>query len=92
MKENEADARLIAAAPDLLKSAKWLLHYMEEYTAGGNGTEDEKEAVINARRAIAAAEGSEPEEEHTGEPDPTDLAREFQEDQDYAAQPTDYDP
>lgn len=46
----------------------------------------------SARAAIARAEGAQPEQEHTGEPDPTDLARDYNESAEHGNQPTEYDP
>jgi hypothetical protein len=49
-----ANARLIAAAPDLLAAAKVLADKMERFI--GQGGENDA-AVIDMRRAIAAAKG-----------------------------------
>ena len=49
-----ANARLIAAAPELLKALKGLLVLFEEIDGGANDHADE---FIAARRAISKAEG-----------------------------------
>lgn len=140
--ESQANARLIAAAPELLEALKGILEI------GKRNMENPKyDGYFNtARAAIARAEGNEPEEhtsepeikpiatykgfeifdsgggklnaydkkngmtvtgyslgevnaiidrmteEHTGEPDPSDLYREWKDAQDDADQPTAYDP
>lgn len=50
-KERDANARLIAAAPDLLKALKDVLEYMPSITAF------QRERIRRAEAAIAKAEG-----------------------------------
>lgn len=52
--EGEANARLIAAAPDLLEALKKALPLLEEHIRGRSVTE----AIEAAEAAIAKAEGS----------------------------------
>jgi len=49
---SESDARLIAAAPELLESLKSLMHGLDDYWQDQN-----PDAVAAARAAIAKAEG-----------------------------------
>ncbi len=149
-KEKKANARLIAAAPELLEALKRIRDGFDGYdiTDWKAIVEENREVAANA---IASAEGNEPEEhtgepeikpiatykgfeifdsgggkltayeknvdphprtvvaynlheikkligymveddEHTGEPDPSDLYREWKDAQDDADQPTAYDP
>jgi Iap family predicted aminopeptidase len=83
----EKHARLIAAAPDLLDALKKLHESAWEKGCSALLSEELKAA----RAAIAEAEWIEPEE-HTGEPDPTDLARDYNEAIEYGDEPTPYDP
>jgi len=58
----EANARLIAAAPDLLAAAKCALAALEGLTSGTDATEDGDETPVGAtmrelRAAIAKADG-----------------------------------
>lgn len=85
----EKHARLIAAAPDLLEALKRMVYYHDHFEA--INPEYLRFCLSAARAAIAAAEWIEPEE-HTGEPDPTDLARDYNEAIEFGEQPTEYDP
>lgn len=49
----EANARLIAASPDLLEVARFAVHYIESNTPGNQTTD--LEAVAKIRAAIAKA-------------------------------------
>lgn len=53
----EANARLIAAAPDLLEALEFALPYIEDDAAVQGIDPDEDEATIKARAAIAKAKG-----------------------------------
>jgi hypothetical protein len=55
-----ADARLIAAAPELLEALRALVHYAAENSAGVLSCYEEYQAdeIKNARAAIAKAEGT----------------------------------
>lgn len=53
-----ADARLIAAAPDLLDAARLtVLHFQRTHASGGFQGDDEHEAWAALNAAIAKAEG-----------------------------------
>jgi len=59
LKQSEANARLISAAPDLLEALKSLLWYVDQlemvvYSADDNGTHEE---VAKAKAAMAKATG-----------------------------------
>lgn len=60
--EVEANARLIAAAPDMINALKWLLDVSEGLSDRNDGTESENKqrAQHEARAAIARAEGEQP--------------------------------
>lgn len=51
----EANANLLAAAPDLLEVAKWAESFLAELGNDGNG---ESDLLRNIRAAVARAEGS----------------------------------
>jgi len=51
---SKANARLIAAAPELLEALKWML---EEYREDGNCNSSMNAAMENAIKSIAKAEG-----------------------------------
>ena len=53
----EADARLIAAAPELLEALKGLLADIEDYQRINNIGGEQNHAQVMARSAIAKAEG-----------------------------------
>jgi hypothetical protein len=54
---NEADARLIASAPDLLEALQDLFGADMEHVLMGDGKDDQIEAIAKARAAIAKATG-----------------------------------
>lgn len=55
-----ANARLIAAAPELLEACKWMLDWIEEYKSYiSDGPIGDNEAYTKAQAAIAKAEGRE---------------------------------
>jgi hypothetical protein len=56
-KERAANARLIAAAPDLLKSLKETLHLASAYGPEGKSPREENSVLDRARATIAKAEG-----------------------------------
>ena len=53
----EANARLIAAAPDLLEALQDLFDADMEHVLMGDGKDDQIEAIAKARAAIAKATG-----------------------------------
>lgn len=89
---SEANTRPIAEAQDLLKSLKQCVREYEiirdAQPAGKHFPYPQH--IIEARKIIARAEGV--ENEFTGEPDPTDLARDYNEAAEHGNQPTEYDP
>ncbi len=52
--ETEAEARLIAAAPDLLAELKWIAGRIDRQSGSPNFTSDEHDRIV---AAIAKAEG-----------------------------------
>jgi hypothetical protein len=56
--DNEADARLIAAAPDLLEALQDLFEADMEHVLMGDGKDDQIEAISKAKAAIAKATGA----------------------------------
>jgi hypothetical protein len=55
--ESAANARLIAAAPDLLEALQDLFEADMEHVLMGDGKDDQIEAIAKARAAIAKATG-----------------------------------
>jgi hypothetical protein len=55
--ERRANARLIAAAPELLEALKSVIAWAEAYEATGPRAKDQEERCAFARAAIAKAEG-----------------------------------
>jgi hypothetical protein len=60
--ENKANARLIAAAPELLTELKWALERLEQWSSNASGGDDAKmersmKFYERIRTAIAKAEG-----------------------------------
>ena len=55
--DNPADAKLIAAAPDLLDALQDLFGADMEHVLMGDGKDDQIEAIAKARAAIAKATG-----------------------------------
>jgi hypothetical protein len=53
--EMEANARLIAAAPELLEAAIWIVKYADSEPDGGDRVEMHRANVERARAAIAKA-------------------------------------
>jgi hypothetical protein len=56
--EVDANARLIAAAPDLLEALQDLFDADMEHVLMGDGKDDQIEAIAKARAAIAKATGA----------------------------------
>jgi hypothetical protein len=56
-KEVEANARLMAAAPDLLEALQDLFDADMEHVLMGDGKDDQVEAIAKARAAVAKALG-----------------------------------
>ena len=55
--QSDANARLIAAAPDLLEALQDLFEADMEHVLMGDGKDDQIEAIAKARAAIAKATG-----------------------------------
>lgn len=89
--EDKANARLIAAAPELLEALEGLVSLENEIRRIASFSHETSMKYLNARAAIEKATTN-PDNIHTGEPDPTDLARDYNEATEYANQPTEYDP
>lgn len=91
------DARLIAAAPELLEALKDVSKLQSQTRTSFDPADAEtmwdilQQVFTIADMAIYHAEGN-PDNEYTGEPDPTDLARDFNDAIMDGNQPTPYDP
>lgn len=92
--EAEFNARLIAAAPELIELLSEIVQEWERQK--GLFPELKKDGWMDMRIAratnIIARVTTNPDHEYTGEPDPTDLARDYNEGLADANQPTEYDP
>lgn len=60
-KQNDPNARLIAAAPELLEALSKLVLHVGHYSSMPHAHPDAARDMANARAAIAKAEGAQPE-------------------------------